>query len=748
MLVTGAMDSIVRCWIPEEGSSSFVSLDSAIVYDHEHWVTALIALPPNIFSDCPNGGFVTGSMDRRIRMYDLNGHLVKQLTGHEGGVISLGMSPNGILLSGSWDGTARVWDLNKSQCLHVLAGHENGVCVLGLPDGTIVTGSTGQQVGNTVVDFQLRFWVNGKLERTLADHAGPIRQLAIVPEMGFVSCSNDGSIKFRTWDGDVLASMSHPVNAEGKPGFVLGIAVLADKRIVSVSEDCTARIWRTDGTLLQTIEHPGGLWCVTALANGDFVTGCDDKIGRVFSEATERASEAARASLQKAVEEARLVRQRGPNGVEIDKLPDYNRRIEIQGNSDGQVQMFQREGKAWACQWSGPSRTWIDIGEVTGTGSGGVVDGKAYDMVIPVEIEQPGGVRKLEIGYNQGENPFMVAQEFINKHMLDQSYLKEIADYISQRASDYQAPVISSEEPTASSSKGNNTVLAPYKFFPAAGYNTFEATKIGKLLSALQQFNSAVDKDDMKLSDAELNTLEQTIRTVQDTAFYHSSSFTLVEVEVLMKMVIHWSAEKVFPALDLVRLVMVHPAGPKSFGTLRLDTLISRILSFQAVSSSEQIPTTTRMLGLRVLVNMFLIDDARKAVMSRKSEVLESLATCVQIKQKMVAVSLATLLLNFSFTGFQNPVALTKDEAIVVGSVAFELLNSTKNLEEIGDDTILRAFVCIGTLALSNHSAVLESERMNLDVFSAVHGANMTSPVVLECYRELSKLLQAQNCQQ
>ena len=57
-----------------------------------------------------------------------------------------------------------------------------------------------------------------------------------------------------------------------------------------------------------------------------------------------------------------------------------------------------------------------------------MVDGIAYDMVIPVEIESPtsGGIQKLEIGYNAGQNTFMVAQAFIDKHMLNQSYLQQV----------------------------------------------------------------------------------------------------------------------------------------------------------------------------------------------------------------------------------------------------------------------------------------------------------------------------------
>lgn len=113
----------------------------------------------------------------------------------------------------------------------------------------------------------------------------------------------------------------------------------------------------------------------------------------------------------------------------------------------------------------------VQIGEVTGTGGGGVVDGEAYDMVIPVEIELPGGLKKLEIGYNQGQNPFTVAQEFIDKHLLDQAYLREIADYITQRAGEYRPPVLGNNDSVNSVPGGIEShepaVVAPrYKYFP------------------------------------------------------------------------------------------------------------------------------------------------------------------------------------------------------------------------------------------------------------------------------------------
>lgn len=83
-------------------------------------------------------------------MFSEDGTLVRQLDGHEKGVISLSFAADGSLVSGSKDGTARVWSLGtpggEARLEATLKGHENGVCVLGLPNGDIATGSTGQKV--------------------------------------------------------------------------------------------------------------------------------------------------------------------------------------------------------------------------------------------------------------------------------------------------------------------------------------------------------------------------------------------------------------------------------------------------------------------------------------------------------------------------------------------------------------------------------------------------------------------------
>ena len=174
--------------------------------------------------------------------------------------------------------------------------------------------------------------------------------------------------------------------------------------------------------------------------------------------------------------------------------------------------MFNKDGRAIAAQWSASGGTWIEIGEVTGTNeNAGTVDGVSYDHVFPIEVEDPatGGVRKLQIGYNNGENQFVVAQRFIDANELPQYHLAQIADYIRQRAGADAGPATLGME--AAPAAGGGTAAAEpmdvaavpqqsaahaYAHLPVRGYKSFEtgATEqgLGKIVAKAREFNSTL----------------------------------------------------------------------------------------------------------------------------------------------------------------------------------------------------------------------------------------------------------------
>ena len=86
---------------------------------------------------------------------------------------------------------------------------------------------------------------------------------------------------------------------------------------------------------------------------------------------------------------------------------------------------------------------WTKVGDVIGQPKkpnpsgrgkdGGKVffEGQEYDHVFHIDIDE--GV-VLKLPYNNGQDPYRVAQDFIYKHQLPQDYLDQIATFISKNS--------------------------------------------------------------------------------------------------------------------------------------------------------------------------------------------------------------------------------------------------------------------------------------------------------------------------
>ena len=178
-------------------------------------------------------------MDSRIRVFDAVGNPIALVEGHCKGVISFSWTPSGQLLSGSWDGTCKIWDFSVSgdgvhasiitTCVCTLSGHENGVNVVGLPSGDVVTTSTGESVNDRPANFKIRIWSLKSLSSsspvpttTIQDHTGSIRSIAYVSAIdAIVTTSNDGSAILRSSNAHPIGHMMHAAQEDGSPPFVL-----------------------------------------------------------------------------------------------------------------------------------------------------------------------------------------------------------------------------------------------------------------------------------------------------------------------------------------------------------------------------------------------------------------------------------------------------------------------------------------------------------------------------------------------
>lgn len=135
-----------------------------------------------------------GCGDRRIRLYDAGGTLLRVLEGHRDGPVSLDFSPDGALLaSAAGDGQVLLWEVASGRQRVALRGHQNAVrCVAVHPDG--------QTVASGGVDGEVRLWrsLDGSLCQVLAGHSSSVLRLAFARD-GALLASGDSDGRLALW---------------------------------------------------------------------------------------------------------------------------------------------------------------------------------------------------------------------------------------------------------------------------------------------------------------------------------------------------------------------------------------------------------------------------------------------------------------------------------------------------------------------------------------------------------------------
>lgn len=364
-----------------------------------------------------------------------------------------------MLLSGSWDKMAIVWKIAGfgEPTTIKLEGHEAAVwSVCALKSGKFVTGSA---------DKSIIYWNgNGEKLKVLKGHKDCVRALLALPNDSIISASNDAVIKFWNEDGECVKELN------GHTNYIYSIAFnfeLGENVIVSGGEDSTLRMWNLNGELGKPITLPAqSVWSVACLKNGDIVTGTSDGVVRIFTRDSSRyADEQTLSTFNAAVD----IRIREANlqlgGVKVNELPGPE--ALLQKGRDDQTKMIRHpDGKIICYQWSGGK--WNSLGDVVGAAGGTqetsgktLFEGKEYDFVFSVDISD--GVPPLKLPYNRGQDPWMVAQNFIHKNDLPQSYLDQVANFIITNSGN--APVIE----TASSGAYQDPFTGEGRYIPGSG---------------------------------------------------------------------------------------------------------------------------------------------------------------------------------------------------------------------------------------------------------------------------------------
>lgn len=733
IVVSASRDATSRIW--KLTSSNPPTYDSTLSSHGTAFVNTLTYVSPS--AEYPEGLIVSGGKDAIIEIRQPSktpqDNADALLLGHSGNICALDASLDGrTIISGSWDGDARVWQVGKWEGSTVLQGHGGSVwAVLSFDKDTIITGMvifigqiayTNSEPG--CADKQIRvFHPSGKLLRTIRGGSDVVRALCKLPAKHssgaqFASAGNDGVIRLWTLEGLEVAQL------HGHENFIYSLAVISNEEIASSSEDRTVRIWRGN-QCLQTITHPAiSVWSVAACSkNGDIVTGASDRIVRVFSKSADRQGDATAIKAFEDSVKGSAIPQQAIGDVKKEKLPGPDFIENKSGTKEGQVQMIrENNGSISAYQWSVPAQQWINVGTVVDSvGSSGRkvnFEGQDYDYVFDVDIED--GKPPLKLAYNLSQNPYEVAQKFIERNELPTSYVDQVTNFI---VTNTQGSTLG--QTTGSSTGGlgadpwgtesryrpgdvditssqRPTQAARPKVLPQTEYLTILNANVKMIHKKLLEFNQQLidnGSKDLSLNPSDQTLLAATVKQLEQS----KSTLTQESVDIILKMAINWPPEKRLPALDLLRLAATSPTFTSH--TSSGQSSIISILASSGVFASDS-PVNNTMLAIRTLVNISASEEGRLILnggFTHVHDLLERfLATPSVIKQnRNLAVALTTLYINYAVMLGPMPSA---DRALKLLEDLVAILGTLEDAE-----SLYRGIVALGTVLTGDVDEVKEA---------------------------------------
>ncbi|CRL05013.1 CLUMA_CG018161, isoform A [Clunio marinus] len=711
-IISGSRDKTAKIWDRNEDGKTYK--EAEVLRNHSNFVSAVF-----VFN---NGKWIaTASNDKTICLYNFGlAQPFATLTDHTETVCALaqGLSP-AILVSGSWDKTARIWtklDVDASSI--ELKGHDAAVwAVIALKNGKYATGSA---------DKNIYVW-NEKGERlvVLKGHTDCIRGLASFPNGSLLSASNDATIRLWNDTYDCVKEF------HGHSNYIYAIAlnpILGDDVFVTGSEDNTIRLWSASkGALGDALTLPvQSIWSVACTENGDIVSGASDGVVRVFSKDKNRiANEEVLSAFTLAVETRKAEQSAELGGVKVNDLPGPESLL--QEGTEGQTRLVrQPNGKILCYQWT--KGNWECVGDVMGATGGtketsgkSLHEGKEYDFVFNVDIED--GVPPLKLPFNRTEDPWFAAQKFIHANDLPQAYLEQVANFIIKNANLESLPPVGADddffdpftgegryvpssngnEVPASSSVGvnfrersNNAGIInvdPFtggdsyssgkkefiikKHIPSTTLVTFDAYDATKILAKLKEFNNQVN-DDLKQSEDALASV---------TALIDSKNVNKSAIDHLEQMLC-WPSEKLFPVLDVVRLIV-------------RNQQICSSLSLKFIESIMKNLTTTppnQLMSIRALCNIIVHDWGRGIVEGNVIQITDQILKMTQGNGNL-QIAIGTFFLNQSILQKDSP----SDEITTTLSIGI-----VKFLEWASDpEATFRVYQALGNLITFNSSSVL-----------------------------------------
>ncbi|CAA2957421.1 phospholipase A-2-activating, partial [Olea europaea subsp. europaea] len=303
------------------------------------------------------------------------------------------------------------------------------------------------------------------------------------------------------------------------------------------------------------------------------------------------------------------------------------------------------------------------------------------------------------------DNPYDVADKWLIKENLPLSFREQIVEFILQNTGQKNfTPDPSFRDPYTGSSayipgapsKSSGVSKPTYKHIPKKGMLVFDMAQFDGILKKVSEFNNALlsdpEKQHLSLTEGDMLKLGSIVKILKDTSHYHSSTFSDLDVALIVKLLKTWPLAMIFPVVDVMRMTVLHPDG-----AIKLlqhvkdgnDTIMELI---KKVTASPPLPANL-LTSLRAVTNLFKSSCFHEWLRLHRMEILDAFSSFYSSSNKNVQLSYATLILNFAVLLIEK-----KDEEgqSQVLSAALEIAEE----ESVETDSRFRALVAIGSLML------------------------------------------------
>jgi WD40 repeat protein len=230
LIVTASDDDTARIWDASE------RLELGVLHGHEDNVQSAAFSPEGAL-------IVTASKDGTARIWNVSTRTeVAVLRGHAARVNSAVFDPGGTsIVTASADNTARLWDPHTGQEIARLEGHDKQVIWAAFsPDGT--------RAITAAKDGTARIWDIATRTATATIHTtnSDVRSVAFSPDGSGVIIALHNEVQLNEFTlGGKVKKLQSDSSITGSKGYRNAVFSPDARRIVTASDDNTARIWDT-----------------------------------------------------------------------------------------------------------------------------------------------------------------------------------------------------------------------------------------------------------------------------------------------------------------------------------------------------------------------------------------------------------------------------------------------------------------------------------------------------------------------